>query len=389
MLTFSFVALVGVLGALIGSFANVVIYRLPRGESVVFPGSHCPNCGHNLGALELVPVLSWLGLRGRCRGCRAPISARYPVIELLMAAGFVGLALRWPLDIYGVSVLPLLAVYAVLVIASLIDIDHYILPDALTLPAVVLGLVGTFLYAPSSGLPTLSEALLGGALGAGVIVVINRLGGLVLRRFADTKERLWPVGMDAVNVAALFGALGGWGWGLAAAALSFLLNLTTKRTLRLPEPLVYALWIAALLLASLNLWIDPLTALRGSFAAAGGVAVLGAAFWWLRDFGKAEAERPDMSSQADAPLNEAEDEPIAMGFGDVKLAAVLGVLLGPQDLFIALFLAFVLGAVGGLLLKAISGNRQVPFGPYLALGGVVALLYGQTLLNLYLGFLGV
>ncbi len=384
VLTLSTVALIGVLGALIGSFANVVIYRLPRGESVVFPGSHCPNCGHNLGALELVPVLSWLGLRGRCRSCRTAISARYPVIELLMAAGFVGLALRWPLTVYGASVLPLLAVYAVLVIASLIDIDHYILPDALTLPAVVLGLVGTFLYAPSSGLPTLQGALLGGALGAGVIVIINRLGGLVLRRFSDTQERLWPVGMDTVNVAALFGALGGWGWGLVAAALSLVLNLLTKRSLRLPEPFIYLLWAAALLLASLNLWIDPLSALRGSFAAAGGVAVLGAAFWWLRDFGKrAELQPNEMAETAE------EDEPIAMGFGDVKLAAVLGVLLGPQNLFVALFLAFVLGAVGGVVLKFVSGNRQVPFGPYLALGGVIALLYGQGLLNLYLGFLGV
>ena len=389
MLTFSTVALVGVLGALIGSFANVVIYRLPRGESVVFPGSHCPGCGHRLGALELVPVLSWLGLRGRCRSCRARISARYPAVELLMAAGFVGLALRWPLEIYGASVLPLLAVYAALVMAALIDIDHYILPDALTLPAVLLGLAGTLLYAPLSGLPTPPEALLGGALGAGVIVIINRLGGLVLRRFGDTKERLWPIGMDAVNVAALGGALGGWAWGLAAAALSLFLNLASKRSLRLSEPLIYALWAVALLLASFGLWIAPLAALRGSLAAAGGVAVLGAAFWWLRDFGKQAhtqfGRRPDeMQNEM-----EADDEPIAMGFGDVKLAAVLGVLLGPQMVFVALFLAFMLGAVGGVVLKLVSGNRQVPFGPYLALGGVIALLYGQGLLDLYLGFLGV
>ena len=387
MLTFSSVALVGVLGALIGSFANVVIYRLPRGESVVFPGSHCPGCGRRLGALELVPVLSWLGLRGRCRGCRARISARYPAVELLMAAGFTGLALRWPLTSYGASVLPLLAVYAALVMAALIDIDHYILPDALTLPAVLLGLAGTLLYAPLSGLPTPPEALLGGALGAGVIVIINRLGGLVLRRFGDTRERLWPVGMDAVNVAALGGALGGWAWGLAAAALSLLLNLASKRNLRLPEPSIYALWLAALLVASLGLWTDLLTALRGSFAAAGGVAVLGAAFWWLRELGKQTDTQTDR--QLDKNEMEADDEPVAMGFGDVKLAAVLGVLLGPQNLFVALFLAFVLGAVGGVVLKMISGNRQVPFGPYLALGGVIALLYGQGLLDLYLGFLSV
>lgn len=372
---------IGILGALIGSFANVVIYRLPQGKSIVYPGSSCPHCGHKITPLENIPILSWLALRGRCRSCREPISARYPTVEALTALGFVLLALRWPVEQYALSVLPLLIIFAMLVMMSLIDIDHYLLPDALTLPAVVVGLVGTWFYAPSSGLPTFEEALLGGALGAGVIALINRLGGLVLRRLADTEERLWPLGMDQVNLAALGGALGGWLVGLALAGLSTAVNLISRKIVRLPEPVLYGLWLVALLLITVNPWVSPVMALSGTFAAAGSVAVLGAAFWWLSDIGKKNDSPED--------LGEEEEEPIAMGFGDVKLAALLGVMLGWQGLLVALFLSFIFGACGGLIGRAFGGGRQVPFGPYLTLGGLVALFFGMPLITWYLGLLGV
>jgi leader peptidase (prepilin peptidase)/N-methyltransferase len=82
------VAFAAVLGALVGSFLNVVLWRVPRGESIVHPPSHCPECGHELGPLELVPVLSWVALRGRCRHCGVHISARYPLVELAVALLF-------------------------------------------------------------------------------------------------------------------------------------------------------------------------------------------------------------------------------------------------------------------------------------------------------------
>jgi leader peptidase (prepilin peptidase)/N-methyltransferase len=81
-----------VLGALIGSFVNVVLWRVPRGESIVRPPSHCPSCGHELGPLELVPVVSWVALRGRCRHCGVHISARYPLVELAVALLFGAVA---------------------------------------------------------------------------------------------------------------------------------------------------------------------------------------------------------------------------------------------------------------------------------------------------------
>ena len=376
MLTLITVSFLGLLGALIGSFANVVIYRVPRGESIAFPGSHCPNCSRPLTALDLIPIASWLALRGRCRGCKEGIALRYPLVEALMAVGFVLIALRWPLEQYGLTAFVFAALYAMLVMMSAIDIDEYILPDSLTLPGIAVGLLGSFFYATPGGLPSLQAALFGGALGAGVIVLLNRVGALVLRRFADTKERLFPIGLDQVNVAFVGGALGGWLVGLLIAAASLVANLATRRTLRLPEPLVYGLWVLALGAGSFYLGVNSLS---GSLAAAGSVAVLGAVYWWVLELlGKAPEE-----------TQEVDDEPVAMGFGDVKLAAVLGVMLGWQNLLVALLLSFFVGAVGGLTLKAFGGGRVVPFGPYLATGGLVALFYGDALLGWYLGMLGV
>jgi leader peptidase (prepilin peptidase)/N-methyltransferase len=368
------------LGALIGSFANVVIYRLPRGESVVFPGSHCPHCNHALGALELVPVLSWAALGGRCRACKTGISARYPLVETLMALGFLGLALRYPVESFGPTVFPLLALFALLVILAAIDLDTRLLPDALVFPALALAVSGALLYAPGSGLPSVTGALSGACLGAGLLVLINRLGALVLRRFRDTRERLWPLGMDQVGVAALFGTLG-WPFGFVGAAASLALNAARRRTLRLPEPLLYALWLLALTGLTLwppNPWLpNPLTAISGSLLSAGGAALAGALFWWLHDWGKPGEE-----------MAEEDDEPVAMGFGDVKLAAVLGAMLGVQNVLVGLLLAFFFGALGGLIGKVLGGGRVVPFGPYLVLGALAALFFGAPLVAWYLGQLG-
>jgi leader peptidase (prepilin peptidase)/N-methyltransferase len=131
-------AVVGVLGLLVGSFLNVVIWRVPRGESVVRPRSACPGCGEPIAPRDNVPVLSWLALRGRCRDCGAVISARYPVVELATAAVFVVLAAR----IGAHAALPAyLYLGAIGVALAVIDIDHKRLPDALTLPSYAVGIV--------------------------------------------------------------------------------------------------------------------------------------------------------------------------------------------------------------------------------------------------------
>jgi leader peptidase (prepilin peptidase) / N-methyltransferase len=130
------------LGAILGSFLNVVIHRVPRGESLVAPGSRCPSCGTAIAPYDNVPVISWLLLRGRCRHCGVAISPRYPAVELLTAATFAavvavrgfdeGLVLEWPFA-------------AALIALAGIDLDHKLLPNAIVYPMAAYGLVATAL----------------------------------------------------------------------------------------------------------------------------------------------------------------------------------------------------------------------------------------------------
>src|SRR5947208_14309635 len=120
-------------GLAVGSFLNVVIYRVPRKESVVRPRSHCPGCGTQLAERDNIPVVSWVLLRGRCRTCGEPISARYPLVELGTAALFVAAALRFGLD----WALPAyLVFFAALVAVSFIDLEHYIIPNRIVYPTL-------------------------------------------------------------------------------------------------------------------------------------------------------------------------------------------------------------------------------------------------------------
>ena len=156
--------IVGLLGLLIGSFLNVVIYRVPRGESIASPGSHCPACGHYLRAWELVPVVSFLIQKGQCRNCQARISWRYPMVELLTGVLFYLTAvLSFGMGIHPARLLLNLVFVAVLIALTFIDLDTFRLPDVLTLPLLGLGLLGAFLI---PGNPAGWESVLS-ALGAG------------------------------------------------------------------------------------------------------------------------------------------------------------------------------------------------------------------------------
>ena len=131
------VALIGVLGLLVGSFLNVVIHRVPLGQSIVSPGSRCPGCGADIAPWDNIPVLSWLVLRGRCRHCGAAISARYPAVELLTGLVFAGVAATRGVDDDLVLQLPLAAV---LIAVAGIDLEHRIVPNKILAPAAVFGL---------------------------------------------------------------------------------------------------------------------------------------------------------------------------------------------------------------------------------------------------------
>jgi len=247
----------GVLGLAIGSFLNVVIWRVPRKESVVHPASHCPSCEAPIAPLDNIPVLSWLLLRGRCRHCGNPIPVRYPLVEASCAVLFAAVALRfgtdWALPAYLVLTASLLAI-------SIIDLEHFIVPDRITAPLTVSAL-----------------ALLG------------------LAAVADGNG--WRYGRTLLG-------------GLAFFVFLLVLNLLYPR---------------------------------------------------------------------------------GMGMGDVKLSFSLGLYLGWLgwgQVFLGGFLAFLLGAVVGvgLIATGVKGRKDfVPFGPFLALGTMLTILWGAPILRWYTG----
>ncbi len=253
-------ALVGALGLLIGSFLNVVVHRVPRGESVVSPPSACPSCGTAIRPRDNVPVAGWLLLKGKCRHCAAPISPRYPLVEAATGVLFAVMALRFGLD----PVLPAYLYLAAVGLAlALIDLDCKRLPDALTLPS-------------------------------------------------------YPVAAVLLGAAALAGS-------------------------------------------------D-----SGDFVR----ALLGGAAMFAVYFGLCFAY------------------PAGMGFGDVKLSGVLGLYtawLGWGAWAVGLFLGFFVGGVFGIALIAVKkGGRKtaVPFGPFMLLGALIAVLAGPELAQGYADLTG-
>ncbi len=188
-----FIAVCTLLGIIFGSFANVCVYRIPRSESVAFPGSHCPVCQHDLAAYDNIPFFSWLMLAGKCRHCRGSISWRYPLLELLMGLSWG--TLTWH---YGPSpvLLQALCLFFLLWVLIFIDLETGLLPNALTFPGIVLGL-GFSLW-----LGNWQASLIGAATGYAVFWLVARLF-------------LWITGREGMGhgdfkLLAMLGAFMGW-----------------------------------------------------------------------------------------------------------------------------------------------------------------------------------
>lgn len=205
----------GVLGLAIGSFLNVVIWRVPRSESLLRPPSSCPACGHQIRWYDNVPLMSWIVLRRRCRDCRAPISARYPAVELLTALSFVAVVL-WQRG--SAASLALCYLAAVGIALAAIDLEHHRLPDAIVLPSLgvaALLLAYAELVPGSDGHP---HRLLGALIGA--VALFAAYFALMV---------VYPAGMGFgdVKLAALLGMYLGWaglGASLVGGFAAFLLG---------------------------------------------------------------------------------------------------------------------------------------------------------------------
>ncbi|MGQ0463961.1 MAG: prepilin peptidase [Sporichthyaceae bacterium] len=193
-----------VLGLLIGSFLNVVIHRVPRGESVAHPPSSCPGCGHRIKARDNVPVLSWILLKGRCRNCSTPISARYPLIEAGTAGAFAVLAAR-----FDDARLPAVLFLAALGIAlAAIDLEHQRLPFVLTVPAIPITACLLAIAGVRDGWDPLEVSLLSALV----------WGGLFWFLWFFTGGR--GMGFGDVVLAPTLGLLLGWiGWGASLVGL--------------------------------------------------------------------------------------------------------------------------------------------------------------------------
>jgi leader peptidase (prepilin peptidase)/N-methyltransferase len=191
-------------GACIGSFLNVVIYRLPLGQSIVSPPSRCPQCGYRLKWYDNLPIFGWLLLGGRCRNCKNPISIQYPLVELITALLFVLVVWATP---PGPLMVSRLLFVCILIALFGIDLEHQILPNSITLPGIVAGVLLSFIAPPGW-----RDALLGVVLGAGILYAIA--GAYYLWRREE------GLGMGDVKMLAMIGAFLGWKAVLVTMVLS-------------------------------------------------------------------------------------------------------------------------------------------------------------------------
>ena len=230
-------ALAAAWGACFGSFLNVCIYRIPHALSVVRPRSHCPVCWSGIEWYDNIPVLSYLALRGRCRHCLTHIAARYCLVEVLTAALFVLVWLKYgfhpgprALALVPITNLTLVPLYwlaaAGLVLGAFVDLDHMIIPDRVTLGGIAIGVVASALvpslHAQATWVGGLTAALVGIAVSGGLLWAVALLGEAILRKEA--------MGLGDVKLLGAIGAFCGWHAGLftiiVASALGSVMGIT-------------------------------------------------------------------------------------------------------------------------------------------------------------------
>lgn len=326
-----------VLAALLGSFLNVCISRLPRGESIVLPASHCPACRSPIRPLDNIPLVSYLLLGGRCRACGVTISRRYPVVEALAIA--LGALVLWQLGPTWDGARAFLLGLAMLATAFT-DLETRRIPDRITLPGVIAACV----LAPEG----LSRGSAGAVVGAVAFAVIAmaRARGAVSRDEAppspEGDEELDPAERRRLDVywAAAWGAL-----------IGRQLAVVNLATFTAPGwPLTWRV------LSQVDLPVA-------------GCLVTGGLFFLVAWVSHAALGRT------------------GLGGGDIKLAGLIGAALGPSGGLVAAFVGIMLGGVVAVVLL-VTGRRRfgeyLPFGPFLAAGGTVAAVWGRPLLEWYL-----
>jgi leader peptidase (prepilin peptidase) / N-methyltransferase len=338
------------LGSIVGSFLNVCIYRLPLGQSIVWPPSHCPHCQYAIPWYLNVPLFTWLYLRGRCRNCGAPISARYFAVELLTALVFLLCCFR-----FGHQSMWLALVYAIflsgLITATFIDFEHFIIPDEITIGGTAAGFLVSFLLPAVQGEHThgaaLKQSVLGILVGAGLIYAILRAGKL------------------------LFG----------------------RQRIALPEQARIIFTESSILLPDKEIPYEEL------FYRASDVIALEAETVEMVDRCYKDVQLrltptslrvgEDIFDPEKVPQLEATSAEIvlpreAMGLGDVKFMAAIGAFLGWKAVLFSLMVSSIIGSVVGITLIALrkeSWSSRLPYGPYIAAAAALWIFGGKHLVD--------
>ena len=379
-----FAAFAFILGASIGSFLNVCIYRMPLGMSVNKPRrSFCPHCKYQIPWHANLPLVTWIVQRGKCGNCGAPIAARYVLVELLTGVLFLGAWQRIMHSATGqlpgawVLALPLFTFIALLVVATFIDFEHYIIPDEITLGGAVTGVIF------SAVLPVLQDKIGDAGIGDNFLAALPILH--------DRTSHVWGLLMSLLGAAAGFCLL----WLVSVLGkLAF-----GKKTLEWKNPRAFTWKLdgerAKLTVGADEMWWDELFSTEKD--------------WMVMDCARIELdgkvfENIEVRSQYERLEIEGTQHDLnavkeftgtvrkiafrrdAMGFGDVKFMACIGAFLGWKAILFTVMAASVIGAlVGGLsiALRHREWSAKIPFGPYLSLGALLWLFAGPELLALW------
>ena len=342
------------LGACVGSFLNVCIYRMPLGMSVVSPPSHCPHCKYAIPYYLNMPLFTWLLLGGKCKNCRAPISPRYFLVELLTALTFLACWYR-----YGHESALLALVYsfflAGLITATFIDFEHYIIPDEITIGGMAVGVVVSMLVPKLHGETLITgglmQSVIGLAVGAALIYGVLRAGKFF---FGKQRFELPP------NSRIVFG----------------------ETSLHLPdreipyEDIFYRTSDAVVIQAQTVELID-----RGYREVPVRLALLARKL----EIGNDQMD-PEQCQHMEIVTSELVLPREAMGLGDVKFMAAIGAFLGWQATVFSLMVSSIIGAAVGITLVAF-GRRELssklPYGPYIAMAAAIWVFAGKWIMNYY------
>lgn len=353
------------IGSSIGSFLNVVIYRVPNGLSVNEPKrSFCPNCKTQIPAWYNIPLITWLWLRGKCRWCKEPIAFRYFMVELLTGICFLAI---WQMAVgdLGIGATISLWIFASLLIsATFIDFDHFIIPDSITIGGTAVGIVASFIF------PMLHEekiwwkggieSLIGAVVGFALLYLVVLMGKLAFGKIKHEFDEptAFEISQPGGEEAAIIIQLGehSYEWG----------------------DVFFRKW------DRLVMDIESL-AINGEETAFESFLVVGDGF-------ELNGERLELETvkKVSGTITSAVVPREAMGFGDVKFVAMIGAFLGWEAAFFTLFAASIVGAVVGLIQKFVvkeEWSRPLPFGPYLALGAFIWMFIGPALWFWYVGAL--